>query len=74
MIFALKLDVRKFLLDAWRPPLFFPADLFLFQEPIILKNKKNLYVGSFNYFSYAIHIGSTWYMDTGVRDLEVAFL
>ena len=41
--------------------------------PITLKNKKNLYVGSFNYFSYAIHIGSTWYMDTGVRDLEVSF-
>ena len=34
--------------------------------------KKNLYVGSFNYFSYTIPIGSNWYMDTGVRDLEVA--
>ena len=22
---------------------------------------------------YTIHIGSNWYMDTGVRDLEVAF-
>ena len=40
---------------------------------IIPKNKKNLYVGSFNYFSYAIHIGSNWYMDIDVRDLEVAF-
>ena len=39
---------------------------------IILKNKKNLYVGSFNYFAYPIPIGSNWYMDTGVRDLEVA--
>ena len=39
---------------------------------IILKNKKNLYVGSFNYFSYTIQIGSNWYIDTGVRDLEVA--
>ena len=39
---------------------------------IILKNQKNLYVGSFNYFSYTIQIGSNWYMDTGVRDLEVA--
>ena len=39
---------------------------------IILKNKKNLYVGSFNYFSYTIQIGSNWYMGTGVRDLEVA--
>ena len=27
---------------------------------------------SFNYFSYTIQIGSSWYMDTGVRDLEVA--
>ena len=41
---------------------------------IILKNKKNLYVGSFNYFSFTIQIGSNWYMDTSVRDLEVAYL
>ena len=40
---------------------------------IILKNKKNLYVGSFSYFSHTIQIGSNWYMDTGVHDLEVAF-
>ena len=40
---------------------------------IILKNEKTLYVGSFNFFSYTIQIGSNWYMDTGVRDLEVAF-
>ena len=77
MIFTLKLGVRIFLLDARWPPLFcsgrslpFPAFLIL---PIILKNKKNLYVGSFNYFSYAIHIGSNWYMNTALRDLEVAF-
>ena len=38
----------------------------------MLKNKKNLYVGSFNYFLYTIQIGSNWYMDTGERDLEVA--
>ena len=37
------------------------------------KRQKNLYVGNFNYFSYTIHIGSNWYMDTGVRDLEVVF-
>ena len=37
------------------------------------KKQKNLYVGSFNYFSYTIQIGSNWYMDTTVRDLEVAF-
>ena len=36
------------------------------------KKAKNLYVGSFNYFSYTIQIGSNWYMDTGVCDLEVA--
>ena len=33
-----------------------------------------MYVGSFNYFSYTIQIGSNWYMDTGVRDLELALL
>ena len=37
------------------------------------KNKKNLYVGRFNHLLYTIHIGSNWYMDTGVCDLEVAF-
>ena len=30
-------------------------------------------MGSFNFFLYTIQIGSNWYMDTGVRDLEVAF-
>ena len=30
-------------------------------------------MGSFNYFSFTIQIGSNWYMNTGVRDLEVAF-
>ena len=40
---------------------------------IILKDKKNLYVGSFNYFSYTIQTGSNWFMNTGVRDLEVTF-
>ena len=39
----------------------------------ILKNKKNLCVGSFNYFSYTIEKRSNWYMDTGVRDLKVVF-
>ena len=39
---------------------------------ILLKNKENLYMGSFNYFSYTIQIGSNWYMDTGVCNLEVA--
>ena len=36
------------------------------------REKENMYVGSFNYFSYTIQIGWYWYMDTGVRDLEVA--
>ena len=29
--------------------------------------------GKFNHFSYTIHIGWNWYMNTAVRDLEVAF-
>lgn len=29
-------------------------------------------MGSFNYFSYTIQIGSDWYMDTGECDSEVA--
>ena len=37
------------------------------------KKQKNVYVGSFNYFSYTIQIGLNCYMDTGVRELEVAF-
>ena len=35
--------------------------------------KKHLYEGSFNYFLCNIQMGSNLYMDTGVRDLEVAF-
>ena len=30
-------------------------------------------MGSFNYFSYTIQIESNWYVDTGLRDLEVTF-
>ena len=37
------------------------------------KKQKHLYVESFNYFLYTIYIGSNWYTDTDVRDLEVAF-
>ena len=54
-------------------PTFFGISLPFLILSIILKNEKNLYVGSFNFFSYTIQIGSNWYMDTGVRDLEVAF-
>ena len=37
--------------------------------------KKNLYVGSLNFLSYTIQIGSNinWYMDASVRDLEGTF-
>ena len=30
-------------------------------------------MGSFNFLSYTIKKGSNWYMDIGVRDLEVVF-
>ena len=56
------------------PHFFFGRSLLFLILSIILKNEKNLCVGSFNYFSYIIQIGSNWDMDTGVRDLEVAFL
>ena len=52
---------------------FFGRSLLFLTLSIILKNQKNLCVGSFNYFSYTIKKGSNCYMDTGVRDLEVAF-
>ena len=55
------------------PHFFFGRSLPFLILSIILKNKKNLYVGSFNYFSYSIQKGSNWYLDRGVRDLEVAF-
>ena len=31
-----------------------------------------MYVGSFIYFAFTIHFGSNCYINTGVRDLEVA--
>ena len=55
------------------PHFFFDKSLPFLILSIVLKIEKNLYVGSFNFFSYTIQIGSNWYMDTGVRDLEVAF-
>ena len=55
------------------PHFFFSRSLPFLILSIILKNKKNLYVRSFNYFSYTIQIGSNWYIDTGMSDLEVAF-
>lgn len=41
---------------------------------IIVKNKKILYVGSFNFFSFTIPMGSNWYMNTGVRDFKLNLL
>ena len=55
------------------PHLFFGRSLPFLTLSIILKNKKKLCVGSFNYFSYTIKKVSNWYMDTGVLDLEVVF-
>ena len=55
-------------------PIFFRQITFFFDSFHYTKKQKNLYVGSFNYFSYTIPIGSNWYTDTGVRDLEAAFL
>ena len=52
---------------------FFGRSLPFLNLSIILRNKKNLCVGSLNYFSYSFQKGSNWYMDTGVRDLEVVF-
>ena len=54
-------------------PIFFCRSLPFLILSIILKDKKNLFVRSFNYFSYTFQIGSNWYMDTTVCDLEVAF-
>ena len=55
------------------PHFVFGRSLLFLTLSIILKNKKKLCVGSFNYFSYTIKKGWNWYRDTGVRDLEVVF-
>ena len=52
------------------PHSFFGRSLPFLTLYIILKNEKNLCVGSFNYLSYTIKKGLNWYMDTGVCDLE----
>ena len=54
------------------PHFFFRQITFFSDSFHYTKKQKNLCVGSFNYFSYTIQIGWNWYMDTGVRDLEVA--
>ena len=43
------------------PHFFFGRSIPFLILSIILKNKKNLSVGSFNYFSYTTQIGSNWY-------------
>ena len=54
-------------------PIFFFRQITSFSDSFhYTKKQKNLCVGSFNYLSYTIQIGSYWYMDTGVRGLEVA--
>ena len=73
MTFAVTWSVNIFVGCSVTPNCFFGRSLPFLILSIILKDKKNLCVGRFNYFSYTIQIGSNWYMDTGVRDLEVAF-
>ena len=70
MTFALTSCANIFVGCSVTPAFFFGKSLPFLILSIILKN---LYVGSFNYFSYTIQIGSNWYMDTGVRNLEVVF-
>ena len=50
---------------------FFGRSLPFFILSIITK-KKSVYLGSFNYFTFTIHMASNCYINTGVRDLEVA--
>ena len=52
---CLKLGVRIFLLNARWPPLFFQQIISFCDSFHCTKKQKNLYVGSFNYFSYTIH-------------------
>ena len=54
-------------------PTFFRQITFFFDSLHYTKKPKNPCVGNFNYLSYTIKKGSNWYMDTGVRDLEVVF-
>ena len=67
MTFAVTWSANIFVGCSVTPTFFFGRSLPFLILSIILKNKKNLCVGSFNYFSYTIQIGSNWYMDTGVR-------
>ena len=54
------------------PHFFFSRSLPFLILSITTKKQKILYVGSFNYFMFTIHMGLNCYINTGVRDLEVA--
>ena len=73
MTFVLTWCANIFVGCSVTPTFFFGRSLPFLILSIILKSERNLYVGSFNFFLYTIQIGSNWYMDTGVRDLEVSF-
>ena len=72
MAFAVTWSANIFVGCSVTPTFFFGRSLPFLIHSIIRKNKKNLYVGSFDYFSYTIQIGSNWYMDKCVRDWKVA--
>ena len=54
------------------PYLFFGRSLSFLILSIITKNKKIMCVGSCNYFAFTIQMGWNCYINTGVRDLEIA--
>ena len=54
------------------PTFFFGRSLPFLILSDITKNKKILYVGSFNYFVFTLNMGLNCCINTGVRDLEVA--
>ena len=53
------------------PHLFFGRSLTFLIISIITKNKRILCIESCNYFTFTIQMGSNFYINTGVRDLEV---
>ena len=54
------------------PHLFFGRSLPFLIISIITKNKTILCVGSCNYCAFTVHMELNCYINTGVRDLEVA--
>ena len=53
------------------PHLFFGRSLPFLILSIVTKN--NSVRRNFNYFAFTVHMGPNWYINTGVRDLQVAF-